>query len=222
MAETDEEQLEALRRWWRENGRSIIAGIVIGLAGLGGWSGWNWYQNEQALAASDLYEDVVAALEQGNHDTVTEQASRLRDDYGGTTYATLGALAGARAAVEQGDLERAREWLRWTVDEAGGVELTSIARARLARVISAQGDADAALSVLEADVPAAFTGLYAEIRGDVLAQQGDRDAAVEAYRQALDASGSVANRQLIERKLNRLGAAGGATGDGAAAAVTAS
>lgn len=216
MADTDEEQLEALRRWWRENGRSIIAGVVIGLAALGGWSGWNWYHGEQALAASDVYEDTIAAVEQGNYGAVSDQATRLRDDYGGTAYATLGALAAARAAVEEGDLDRARNWLRWTVDEASAVELATVGRARLARVLAAQGDPDAALSVLDVEVAPSFQGLFAEVRGDALAQQGERDAAVEAYEQALDADGPVADRELIERKLNRLGAAGRAPGSATA------
>ncbi|MEX1082413.1 MAG: tetratricopeptide repeat protein [Halofilum sp. (in: g-proteobacteria)] len=217
MAEHDEEQIEALRRWWQENGRSVIAGIVIGLGALGGWSGWNWYQNEQALAASAIYEDVLGGLEQGDYTAVREGASNLRDDYGGTVYAALGALAGARAAVEEGDLERAHEWLRWTVEEGEGAELTSIARARLARVVAAQGNADEALALLDAEVPAAFNGLFAEVRGDILTQQGERAAAADAYRQALDAEGPVSDPEMVRRKLDRLSGADNGAGRQSAA-----
>ncbi len=217
MAEHDEEQIEALRRWWQENGRSVIAGIVIGLAALGGWSGWNWYHEKQSLAASAIYEDALGALKQGDYAAVREGANSLRDDYGGTAYAALGALAGARAAVEEGDLDGAREWLRWTVEEGEGAEFASIARARLARVVAAQGNADEALALLDAEAPAAYEGLFAEVRGDILMQEGEREAAAEAYREALEAEGPVSDPEMVQRKLNRLSGASSDAGRESAA-----
>ena len=43
MAElrTEEEQVEALKSWWKENGKSLIMGVVIAVAAVFGWRGWN-------------------------------------------------------------------------------------------------------------------------------------------------------------------------------------
>ena len=38
--QTDEEKVEAIRKWWRENGTAVVAGLVLGLAGLIGWQYW--------------------------------------------------------------------------------------------------------------------------------------------------------------------------------------
>ncbi len=48
---TDEEQVEALRKWWLENGKSVIAGIVIGFSAIFGWRAWQDHTIVQAEAA---------------------------------------------------------------------------------------------------------------------------------------------------------------------------
>lgn len=205
---SDEEQLEALQRWWQENGRAVIAGLAIGVAVLAGWRGWEWYRGEQALEASTLYDEAIAGLEAQEHDAVVERAERLRADYAGSAYASLGALAAAKAAVAGGEPEAAEEWLRWAMDNADTADVRHVARARLARVLAARGDRDSALELLDAEVPSAYTALYADIRGDVLVEQGDRTAAAAAYRRALDAEVPPPNPELVERKLNRVKPAG--------------
>lgn len=207
---SDEEQLEALQRWWQENGRAVIAGVAIGVAVLAGWRGWEWHRSEQALAASAIYDEALAGLRAGERGTVVERAERLRADYAGTAYAPLAALAAAKAAVDAGESGAAEEWLRWVVDHADKAGVRHIARARLARVLAARGDHAGALELLEAEVPPAYAALYADIRGDVLVARGDRAAAAAAYRAALDAEVPPPDRGLVERKLNRVQPAGDA------------
>lgn len=216
MADSDEEQLEALKRWWEENGRAVIAGLALGVIVLAGWRGWEWHRGEQALAASGLYDEAMAALGAGEHATVVERAGQLRADFGGTAYAPLGALAAAKAALAADGPGAAEEWLRWAVDNAGRAGVRHIARARLARVRAAQGDHAAALELLGTEVPAAYTAMYADIRGDVLAARGDRADAAEAYQAALDAEVPPPDPDLVERKLNRV-RPGTGSGNGEAA-----
>jgi predicted negative regulator of RcsB-dependent stress response len=35
--ETEEQQVDAIKKWWHENGTMLIVGAVVGLAGLWGW-----------------------------------------------------------------------------------------------------------------------------------------------------------------------------------------
>lgn len=211
---TEEEQVEALKRWWRENGKSIIAGVALGILALVGWRGWTWHQETQALEASALYNQVSARIQDGDRDQLVSAAEQLRDDYGSTTYATLGALAAARAAVDAGEPDAAAEWLRWAMENPGDAELGYLARGRLARVEAANGRVDEGLALLDVEPPAAWSGLYGEIRGDLLTQQGDREAAAKAYRTALDAEVPPPDPDAVQRKLNEVQAAGAGAGDG--------
>ena len=38
---TEEEQVEAIKKWWQENGKSIIAGVVIGITAIFGWRAYD-------------------------------------------------------------------------------------------------------------------------------------------------------------------------------------
>ena len=204
---TEEEQVEALKRWWRENGKSIIAGAALGILALVGWRGWTWHEQTQALEASALYDQVSARMPDGDRDELVAAAEQLREDYGSTTYAALGALAAARAAVDAGDTDAAADWLRWAMERSGDAELEYLARARLARVEAANARVDEGLALLDVDPPAAWAGLYGEIRGDLLTENGDPEAAAEAYRDALDAEVPPPDPAAVQRKLNEVQAA---------------
>jgi predicted negative regulator of RcsB-dependent stress response len=55
---SEEEQIEKLKRWWAEQGRGVIAAIVLLV---GGWGGWSYYQSsveEAALVASSEYQQL--------------------------------------------------------------------------------------------------------------------------------------------------------------------
>ena len=57
---TEEEQVEAIKRWWSENGKGVIAAVVIGVLGSVGWQSWQDRQVSQAEAASGIYQELLA------------------------------------------------------------------------------------------------------------------------------------------------------------------
>lgn len=201
---TEEEQLEALKRWWRENGRAVILGVAIGVLALAGWRGWEMYVEQRALEASAVYDQLLESAGGSDYPGVSEHAEILRSEYSRTSYAVLAALVTAGVAVEKDRLEDAEEWLRWALGNTDERNLGALVRARLARVLAERGNADEALDLLGDDVPPAYTALHAEIRGDLLRARGDHAAAAAAYQQALDASPGPADPDLVERKLNRV------------------
>lgn len=63
---TEEQQVEAIKKWWRDNGKAVVLGAVIGLGGL---YGWRYYQAELETSreqASAQYTQVVNALAAGD------------------------------------------------------------------------------------------------------------------------------------------------------------
>ena len=211
---SEEEQVQAIRDWWKQNGTSVIVGALIGILALAGWRGWTWYRDEQALAASAVYERMIQQIDGGQRDDLVGYASTLREQYPNTAYAPLGALAAARAAVESGDLDGAGMWLQWTMKNADSNNLVALARARLARVEAERGNLEQAMSLLDKGSPPSYGGLYSEIRGDVHMKQGDRTAAVAAYEQALDAEVPPPDPQAVQRKLNQARQLAAGSGDG--------
>jgi len=201
--ETEEQQVAALKEWWRENGRAVIAGVVIGVAVIGGWSLWQKRAESQAIAASDGYSLAMDAVEAGDGEKAIELADELKDDQPKSLYAAYANLAAARAHVEANELDKAAERLAWVNDKSPQEDVRIIAAVRLARVQGALGDAAKGLDSLPKTFPEAFGGLVEEARGDLLAQSGDIQGARSAY-EAAQESQFVANPEALTMKLNEL------------------
>ena len=75
--QTEEEQVEAIKAWWKENGKSVIGGAVLGLALVGGFKGWTEYSRVQAESASSYYEGFTQLARAGD----TEAARALLELY---------------------------------------------------------------------------------------------------------------------------------------------
>ena len=204
---TDEEQVEHLKKWWEENGKSIIGGIAIGLVAIFGWRGWQDHQVTQGEQASDLYEQMAADIRDEQGADMTAIADQINQDYKSTPYSTFSSLLQAREAVEKDDIESAKTHLQWVLDNTDNDEFRHIARLRLSRLLLTEGDKDAALSLLVKAKPGKFASSYHELRGDILLQQGDTKAAQDAYTQALATQNSIrGNQSIVQMKLDDLGA----------------
>lgn len=206
--DTEQERVEELKKWWKENGRSVIFGTVLGLGAVFGWRGWQSYQSEQTVRASLMYEQLVDLVERGAREEASAHGELLVQSHPGSLYGSLAALTLAHLAVTAGDLAAARQHLDWVARNAADPALKPIARLRLARVLLGLGQHDEALAAVTGEVPESFRGAFAELRGDVLAVRGERANAQKAYREALDAlPASAATRALVQLKLDDLGQA---------------
>jgi len=205
---TEEEQIEAIKQWWKENGSAVILGLVIGVGALLGWRGWTGYQASQAEAASALYQELLAAQQNNDRATTRETGERILDKYGGTTYAAFAALLLAQQAVQDDELETAERHLRLALEKSGEPSLEHVARLRLIQVLFARERYDEALQLIDATDHGSFTARYEELRGDILLAQNKPDAARQAYQVAMNNSRPQgAGRDLLELKLENLGGA---------------
>lgn len=201
--ETEEQQVEALKKWWEENGKAVIAGVLIGGGLIGGWQLWQARQESQAVVASDGFSQALEAVNAGDPGTASSLADELADDHDNTLYAAYAQLAAASAAVQEDDLDEAAERLEWVSEEAVQQDVKLIASIRLARVEGAQGKAEQGLKRLPSTYPESFTALVEEARGDLLALTGDAAAARAAYETARD-SGQAPDAQALGMKLDDL------------------
>ncbi|GAB5450400.1 MAG: tetratricopeptide repeat protein [Halioglobus sp.] len=208
---TEEEQVEALKRWWEENGRSTVAAVVIVLAAAFGWQGWQGWQASKSEAASDIYQALIKARTSSEPMEKQRQqslplAEQLKAQYANTTYAQFAALHLAAMAVEADNLEEAEAQLRWVLGRADNNSDTArVAQLRLARVMAARGEVEPALAIL-AEAPAdVYEASYALARGDVLLAAGREDEARQAYMTAQTlASLSGQQMAILQAKLQRL------------------
>lgn len=206
--ETEEEQVERLKKWLKENGFSIVAGIVIGIGGLAGYRYWQEYQLTTAEQASDLFGQMIEALDAGKSEDVQAHAQALIDEYASTDYATLAQLTLARNYLDNGDFEQAEQTLKQVVGSAGQEPLAYLARTRLAAVQLQREQYEQAMATLQTEFPQSFGARVDELRGDILSRKGDNVAARQAYERALQAEPGPANPEFLRQKLSDLGVTG--------------
>lgn len=204
---TGDEQAEAIKKWWDENGKSAIFGIILGLSAIFGWRQWQAYIVSQNETASSLYQEVLAAAGEDRLQDARSPASEIIRTYRKTGYAVLARMMLARIAVEEDeDYEAAATHLQWALDNTENQTIKHELRTRLARVYMATDRLEEALSLAAVDDAGSYRSYYDEIRGDIYTRMEDHDEARNAYQQALaDSPPFSANTDLLNIKLNSLG-----------------
>jgi len=203
----EQEQIDALKTWWRQYGNLVIA-VVVGVAlAVSGVFGWRTYQASQAAQASGIYGELRKAAGERDVKKVRDLAGAILEQFPGSAYAPLAAFVSAKAHFESGDVKTARAQLEWVIEKARDPEYQSIARLRLANVLIDEKDYAGALKVLEAKPEPSFEWRFAETRGDIYSAEGKRSEARSAYLSAVQKTGArdAASRELLQLKLDALG-----------------
>ncbi|OGA32433.1 MAG: hypothetical protein A2W81_06880 [Betaproteobacteria bacterium RIFCSPLOWO2_12_61_14] len=204
----EQEQLDTLKAWWKENGNRLLGMLLIVVVAMGGWRGWQYYQNQQSSEAATLYAGFLQQLESNDAKRVNDAAAAVMDKYAASGYAARAALLAAQVNEQGKEAARAKTQLQWVIDHAAEAGLKDVARLRLAAVLLDEKNYAEAMKLLEAKHPASFDGLYADLRGDVLSAQGKTDEARSAYKLAYEKTDAKSMyRNLIQMKMDALGEA---------------
>ncbi len=202
----EQEQIAVLKDWWRKYGNlltTVLLAVVVGFAGI---QAWRYYLAQQSSSAAALYSQLDTAEKANEAKKVQDIAATLAGSHGGTAYAGMAALRAAKSLVAGNDLAGAKQRLQWVIDNTKDDEMRDIARLRLAGVLLDEKNHDEALKLLDVKHVAAFDGLYADLKGDILALQNKRAEARAAYQIALEKSDPRSSyRQLLQVKLDALG-----------------
>ena len=204
----EQEKLDDLKAWWEQNSKYVSAAVVVVALVVIGVQGWRWYQRTQAEQASVLYQAVSQAVRANDLSKAKEPASQIVDRFAGTAYAPRAALLYAKMLYDGGDKPGARAQLQWIIDHASEDELKAIARFRLAQAMLDEKQYDDALKTLDIKTDDAFTGLFADLKGDILAATGKNAEAKAAYEIALaKIDPKSPYRAFVQVKFDALGGA---------------
>lgn len=202
--ESEQEQIEAMKRWWKENGISIVLGIVIGVAGIIGYNSWQSYKQSKNEAASAYYIQIMEHLQQGAYDSVASLSDQIIADYSTTSYASLAQLSAAKALYGLNEKKPAQQRLEWVVENGSTEYFKTIAKLRLASLHLANDDTAAAQKVLAGKFAQSFSAQKQVLIGDLAVATEDYAAARTAYIAALGDKLGLANPQLLQYKIANL------------------
>jgi len=208
---TEEEQIAAIKNWWKNNGNTLLIGIGLALIIVFGWKAYQNSVVESKTEASMLYQQMISAAtttdlsvpEEGS--TVSYLAKELKNKFSDSEYAIYAAMFIAKENVADAKYDEAKNEFNWILDNTEDQRIVHIVNGRLARIYSIQGDNETALTLLTATDPA-FEASYQEIIGDIKIRSSEKQAAIDAYTKAYQLIKS--NPQalpLLAVKLSNLG-----------------
>ncbi len=202
----EQEQLDQLKHFWSKYGNLITWVLIVVMAGLASWNGWQYWQRKMAVEAAALYDELDMAAQTKDLEKLGRVWTDMQQRAGNTVQAQQGALLVAKLQYEGGQAAPAREALQWVVNGAKNDGLVAVARLRLAALEFQDKKHEAALKWLDATFPGEFQPLADDRRGDVLLAKGDSEGARQAYRQSYAGLKETDDfRRIVEAKLNALG-----------------
>ncbi|WP_118800837.1 YfgM family protein [Haemophilus haemolyticus] len=198
----EEQEINQLKDWWKENGKTIIVAFILGVGGMFGWRYWQAHQAEQIAQASAQYDALIYSAQQD------EQAKKANIEQfvqanSKTAYAVFALLDEAKKAAEKQDFAAAEVNLNQALTQSQDEVLTSIVALRLSAVQFQLGQLDNALTTLNQVKGESFNARKSILTGDIQVAKGDKVAAKNSFQQAQQ-SGSQLEQQMAKMKLNNL------------------
>jgi len=209
----EQEQLDQFKAFWQKY-RNLITGLVtVALFAYAAYSGYQWWRNSQAIAASQLYETMLGAIIKGDKDQTLLAADDLQKQFSRTPYAAMSSLVAAKIASDAGDTSKAMGYLRWAAKNASNDGYLALAKLRLVSQLIEQGeekDFAEADNILKEKPVSGFEALWLERRGDwYLAQKKTSEArtSYEAAWKQLNQTKELPEeaRRLLKVKLDAVG-----------------
>ncbi|SFN11686.1 Putative negative regulator of RcsB-dependent stress response [Candidatus Pantoea varia] len=198
----ENEQTDALRNFFANNGKALAIGVVIGIAALGGWRYWSSHQDDTAKSVSAQYQQLTSAMQAGKPETL-EAVNRFASE-NSNTYGALAAMDLAKQYVDAGQLDKAATLLQNGLKDTKDANLQAVINLRLARIQLQQNQADAALNTLNGVKGDGWTAIVADIRGEALLTKGDKQGARDAWSKGVESDASPALKQMMQMKMNNL------------------
>ena len=199
---TENEQVDAIKQFFKNYGLTIVLAAVIGFGGVFGWKYWQSHQTNRLQESAGAFATVSEALAKPTPENIALAEKFVTET--NDIYGALASLELAQIAIDANDLVSGERHLTNAVAKVKNDAFADMLNLRLARVQLALDKTDAALVSLEQVKGKALNGMKNYIRGDVLAKKGDNTGATTAYRSALTDENAGAIRSLVELKLNNL------------------
>lgn len=204
---TEEEQLEAIKKWWQRNNTWIMLVLSCILLAYSGYKYWNWHVEKVNTQASNTYEHLMIAFSESDNKSVRSYANQLISNYDNTVYADAARLALAKLLVSKNKLDKARAMLEQVVINSKMSALKQVARMRIARLFAAEKSYDQALKELAVVNDSSYMPVINELKGDIFAATGQYQQAITSYKEAIS---EVRNHGMgnlfLEMKTNELAA----------------
>ena len=216
--ETEEQQVEAIKTWWKDNYKMIVgAGVLV----VGGILGSQYYIENQRLMkedASNNYQEIINAANEKQNEVISGRSEILTNTHKDSPYTVLSALIEAKMLADSEKFDEAIKKLSWVEFASTDNAIKEVAFIRRMKIMMAQGENEKSLSQIDLRLnefavkkkdPTKinnFSALLLEMKGDILVALAKQEQAIDAYDKAMgEALIAGGNTEILRIKRNNLG-----------------
>jgi predicted negative regulator of RcsB-dependent stress response len=202
---TEDEQLEAIKKWWKRHGNLIAALVSVVLLCVAGYRYMNWHQEKITQQASMAYEQMMVSFSNHNIKSVRSYANQLINDYSKTVYADVAHMTLAKVYVEKNKAEQAKSELQVVAASSTFPALKQIAKIRIARILATEKAYENALNELSSIDDKTYLSVINELKGDIYGATGQYKNAIDAYHLAItEVKNNGMGNLFLEMKSNEI------------------
>jgi predicted negative regulator of RcsB-dependent stress response len=186
--ETEEQQVEAIKKWWKANGNTLIIAAVVGLAGLWGWRFYNESVISKQEATSQAYSEMLVEYEAQGEGQRLDIIRTFAAENSDNSYGVLASLLFAKEAIAEKNYQLAKTQLMQLQSQNSYQPLDALINLRLARVQSELAEYDAALTTLALIEEKQYLAKAYQLKGSIYLKQGEVEKARSAFQDAINVS----------------------------------
>lgn len=202
----EQEQLDQLKHFWSTWGTLISSATLLIACSAAAWSGYQYWQGQQAVRASALLDAVNVATLSREQLRLEQTFGDLKSKYANTVQSGQAALVSAKFLVDAEKSKLAKDALTWVAQNAEDDVFKALAKLRLSSILMNEKNFDEALEEISNNFPDEFLPLVADRKGDIYLLQKKREEAIIEYEKSFKGFDSnMEYKRLVEIKLISLG-----------------
>ena len=186
--ETQEQQIDAIKTFWRKYGTILTISLVIVFGGLGGWHYYKSAHSASQENASQAYSNLMMKFQVKGIDGERNEMQEFVNNNKHNSYGVLVSLLLVKEFVKQKDYKQAISQLIALQSNNRYLPLNPVINLRLAKIQLAFGKLDAALKTIALITQPSFAVKSNQIKGLIYLNKGDKVKAYYAFKLAVEQS----------------------------------
>ncbi|UXN34678.1 YfgM family protein [Avibacterium paragallinarum] len=186
----EEQELNEIKNWWKENGKMVIAIFVLAFAGVFGWRYWQSHQIAQSQQRSLQYEQIVKQFQEDKGKI--QDIEQFVQNNSKTAYAVFTLLDAAAVSVQNQDFSQAENLLKQALLNSDDDILQSLVSLRLALVqfqLKKFNDAMQTLNSIKSN--SSWDSSVLLLKGDIQFALGEKEEAKTTFQEGLKKADST-------------------------------
>ena len=184
----DQDNAQRVLDFWQKNRYKIYVALFISILSFCIYTYWEYEVEQRHQASLDHYTSFISSLNEGDNSSVTRASRILKERFPRYPYTSLALMRFAQFKIQNEEFGVARETLDWLIENAFSQEIKILSKIKLAQLYLHTKKFEDSLKILEEVDSFGLPQMVQDIKGDLYAQQGEWDQAIESYISSLNST----------------------------------